>query len=85
MKAAVLSFLFLVAVEGCTSSHDCSYEDMCNFDDVSSGSCERCPGQGSTDRIVSSNLFGNFKNFRINDLFGSMDSWSRKYLSSLFG
>ena len=52
MKAAVLSFLLLVTVEGsCTSSDDC-YGDMCNFDHGSSGHCESCPGKGSTDRII---------------------------------
>ena len=53
MRAA-LTFLFLVTVEGwnCFSSDDCSYGDLCNFDGDSSGWCESCPGQGSTDRIV---------------------------------
>ena len=63
MKPGVLTFLFLVTVEGCSSSDDCSYGGMCNFYGGSDGLCEFCPGQGSTNRMVYCRSVRNFMIF----------------------
>ena len=63
MKPGVLTFLFLVTVEGCSSSDDCSYGNMCNFDGGSDGSCESCPGQGSANLMVYCRSVRNFMIF----------------------